>query len=285
MTNQQSKVKITTDCVCDLPQKILQRFKIEMIHYNIHMGDYEYQSETEVTSANVLEYMEKYGQPAIVKAPKIEEYQNFFEGALEENRQLLHIVMDSKIGASYINAMTAADNYPMVTVYDSKQFSGGLGILILYAAEAAEQGKSVEEIIKRLQEIQSQTSTSFFVGKADCLYKNHRISKRIQKLCSIFPMHLVLRLDNGIVKISFLRMGKTEDCYRRYVKGALRNKRINKEVLMITLAGCSYEQQRMILEEIKKYTDFENIVVNTASAAVTCNCGTESIGLQFLNET
>ena len=65
----------------------------------------------------------------------------------------------------------------------------------------------------------------------------------------------------------------------------LRNrKRIDERILFINYAGCTLEQKRMIRNEVEKCMNFERIIEQTTSAAVSCNCGPGTLGLIYLKK-
>lgn len=59
---------------------------------------------------------------------------------------------------------------------------------------------------------------------------------------------------------------------------------IDTRILFLTYAGCSMSQLDVILKEVKKYVDFQKIVVQKASATVSSNCGVGTFGLMFLRK-
>lgn len=277
------KVLITTDCVCDLSQETLRELEVEVVYYTIFAGEYEYRSELEVTSKNILDYVRTRRQYPKTQAPSKEEYAGFFKKHLKKGLPILHLVTGSKLGKCCENAVEAAKGYDNVYVYDTEQFSGGLGILVIHAARMAQDGKSLEEISVEVQKLQKQINTSFLVAESGFLYRSHRIKKWVKKMSDIFSLRLVFRIVYGEQKIALLRVGKLEECYKRYVKSVLKKANPQKELLILSVSGCSYESREMILAEIHKYAEFEQIIVNNVSAAIACNCGPQSIGLQFLN--
>lgn len=281
------KVVLTAECICDMPEHLLKEIDVNIIHYNICIGEYEYQTETEINTENILEYMERSDEKVETYAPKVEEYRSFFKANIKEGKPLLHLALDAQAGDSYVNAMEAAKDFPQVTVLDSRQISGGLGLLVLAAAEAADEGKNIAEIICQLDLLQKRVNTSFLISRGEYMYQKWNIQKGIVKILNRFPTHLEVRLKGGEIKTSYfkIKFGILQECYRGYIRGILKRARPDGGVLILTHAGCSYEQQEEIRREIEKYVHFNKIIVNTASAVVTCNCGGKSIGLQFLNET
>ena len=51
-----------------------------------------------------------------------------------------------------------------------------------------------------------------------------------------------------------------------------------------SIIGCTLEQKRMIRNEVEKCMNFERIIEQTSSAAVSCNCGPGTLGLIYLKK-
>lgn len=281
------KIVLTAECICDIPEPILRDAHVNIIHYKIGIGEYEYQTETEINTGNILEYMERLDKKVTAYGPTVEEYRSFFAENIEEGKPLLHLALNSQAGICYENALKAAKDFPQVTVFDTRQISGGMGLLVLMAVEAADCGEDIEAILRRLNLLQKRMNTSFLITRGDYVCERWKVNRGIAKLVEHFKGYLGIRLEKGEVKAPCysVRFGNLQECYRSYIRSALKRARPDKKILLVTHTGCTYEQQEEILKEIEKYWHFEKIIVNTASAVVTCNCGGKSIGLQFLNET
>lgn len=82
----------------------------------------------------------------------IEVQEEFFEKYLKQGYDILNISLSSALSGTYSQCKVAAENmmkkYPdrKIIVVDSVRYSGGLGLLVSYAGEMKQQGKSMEEI-------------------------------------------------------------------------------------------------------------------------------------------
>ena len=61
----------------------------------------------------------------------------------------------------------------------------------------------------------------------------------------------------------------------------MNKKNINKSILYVIYSGYTSEERHEILEEIKKYIKFEEIIVEKSSAVLTANSGTKFIGFSY----
>ena len=282
---KKKKISITTDCVCDLPAKWLEQFEVETMYYYVYTNHGRFCDLSEVSSDNLLKYMQQPGNEAHSSAPSPEEYEAFFADALSKSEKIVHISMASRGGNGYRAASAAAEGFDNVSVVDSGHLSSGMGIMVLHAAQMAQEGKGAEEICEMLSRLKDKISTSFIVPSPENLYRCGKVSKQVRDICEQLSLHPVLYLSQSKIKLKGVETGSVEMAYKRYIRHQLWDKRsIDTRLLFLTYAGCTMEQLEEIKKEIKKYVFFDHIEVQKASATISSNCGIGSFGLLFMKK-
>jgi len=235
----------------------------------------------EIASEAVLEYLER-GNKAHSQPASVEEFEKFFADALMEAEQVIHISVSSGIAMAYENAVEAAKCFDSVHVVDSTQVSGGMGMLALYAAQIASEGKTVPEILAKLEQLKPHISTSFVTGSVDAMYRNGRIGERVKKLCEILYLSPVISVVRGRLKCTGILAGNEDNTVKKYIRNQLRNKkRIDPRILIIAHAGCSKKRQAMIIKEVERHMKFEYVIFQKVSATIASNCGLNTFGLLY----
>jgi len=279
------KIAITAECICDLPEEWINKLQIGLMYCYVHTGEGRFCDLFEVSSDSLLNYLNVEGNHAHSSTADPSEYEYFFADELETAEQVLHITATMDLSGAYLNATQASKNFDNVTVIDSGQISSGHGLMVLYAASLAEKGKSVKEICAALELFRNRVCSNFFVPNTETLFRNGKIGSVVHKLCRVFHLHPVLGMSGNKLKLWKIETGALQKASRRYVKRLLRNsKQIDPSVLFVTYAGCTVRQQEELLEEVKKYVDFENIILQKASATVSSNCGVGTFGLMFVRK-
>ena len=282
---KKGKTGITSDCVCDLPQRLLNDYGIEVIPFHIRTESGCFSDITEITSDNVLEYIAE-GHKPISSASTAEEYRAFFEKQLKKHDKLIHITITSGMSLAFENACRAAEELNgNVTVIDSMHLSTGMGQIVIQAARLAEYGKSTEEIIDFITELRERVSTSFIAYSADCLYLNGKISRATAAVCKLFSVHPVLTINrNGQMKLGGVYVGNYENAAKKYIAKRLKGcTDIDRSCLFITHAGCSTKLLSLIRYEVERYNRADKIEITTASSTVSSNCGPSSFGVLFVH--
>ncbi|MGN0578837.1 MAG: DegV family protein [Ruminiclostridium sp.] len=283
------KISITTDCVCDLPDEYLKLHGVGIVYFYITTASGRFKDGYEITSENVIEYLDSGGERAETNAPEPEEYREFFENQLKSSEEVIHISISSHISNSCPNALAAlklmGEQGNRVHIVDSGHLSTGMGHMVIRAVEMREKGKSAEEIVSEMQALKKRVSTSFIAKNADYLYRNGRVSKAVRNICSTLSLHPVLTMKNGKMGVKALQIGNYDKSVRRYIKSELRSsKNIETKRLFITHAGCSIKAINEVRALAEKLYSFDEILVTKASATISSNCGAGTVGVLYINE-
>lgn len=279
------KIAITAECTCDLPKELLDKYQIRLMYCYVHTKDGRFCDLFEVSSDSLLNYLEEEGNYAHSSTAEPSEYEYFFADTLEEAEQVIHITATTALSGAYPNATQASKSFDNVTIVDSAHISSGHGLMVLYAAVMAEEGKSVEEICEALTEFKDRVNSNFLVPSTEALCRNGKVSGAVNKLCSGLNLHPVLHMSRNELKLWKIEAGRMKHVQRRYVKQLLRHsKQIDPGVLFLTYAGCTVRQLEEILEEVEKYMHFENVIAQKASATVSSNCGVGVFGLMYVRK-
>ena len=279
------KVAITADCICDLPKELLDRFQIRLMYTYVHTKEGRFCDLSEVSCDSLLEYLQVEGNYAHSSTASPEEYEYFFADTLEKAEHVLHITATASLSGAYPYASQASKSFDNVTVFDSEHISSGHGLMVLYAASLAEEGKDTHEICEALEQFKELVCSNFLVPNTAALYRNGKLGGMVHKLCSILNLHPVLRMSENKLKLWKIETGNMRQMNRKYVRALLRGSRqIDKRLIYITYAGCSVRQLDEILAEVEKYVKFDKIILQKASATVSSNCGIGIFGLMFVRK-
>ena len=281
------KIGISTDCICDLPEHFLKANGVDTMYFYIHTATGRFRDGIEITSENILEYLENGETILRSNVPDPEEYKAFFEKNLREYEEIIHIATSDRIGVSYPNATAAlqlmGEDAKRVTLVNSRSVSSGLGHMVLRAVALRDQGKSVAEIVEGCESMKEKISSSFIVPNADYLHRMGYVGRGVKVLSRLLSIHPVLFVKNGKLSVKSFRTGNYEKAVMRYVRSELKHSEsIDKRKLFITHAGCPTR----ILSQVKKEADrlcrFDEMTVTMASAAISSNCGPETVGVLFV---
>lgn len=283
-----SMIGISTDCVCDLPYEYVAENNVGIVYFYIATKTGRFRDVHEITSENMLEYLEGQNGEALTFAPDVEEYCRFFKTNLENHQEIIHICVSRHISQSYNNAVKAAEELQeegkRVHVVDSGHLSTGLGHMVMHAVDLLQAGRTIPQILEALEKMRPHISTSFVTVNADYLYLNKRVSKGVRDICRYFTLHPVLAMKDGKITLKKVLVGNYERASLRYIRGELRrHKGINKKRAFITHVGCSVRFIGDVKREVERHCHFEELISTKASATISGNCGMGTFGILYVH--
>ena len=282
---KRKKIYITTDCTCDIPSELLEKYDIKLMYLYIKTPFGRFADTREIDSDSLAQYVSLENSTAVGDSVTVEEIEEFFAEALTQAEHVIHISLASKCGRSHGIAVTAAKGFDHVHVIDSGQISCGQGLVVLYAAKLAMEGKTATEICDLVNKMKQRVHTRFIMPSADIFYQNGRTSAFAAKLCRVLHLHPYAGLIQKKAVLRGLLVGSLESAWRQGIHMLMRRKRkINKDIVFVTHVGCSVKQQEWIRKEISKYIKFDRIIIQKASFTSACNVGMESIGIAYYSE-
>lgn len=281
-----SRVIISTDCVCDLPQNLVEKYSIPIMCYYMQVGTARFQDIKEINSDNILEYMEQDDTMLATMSASVEEYRAFFGEIAEGGRRsVIHISVAKHISNGYKNAMEAAKELPYVQVVDSGKVSGAMGLFVLVAADLAKKGATRDIILQRLENVRERINCSFVVRSPRYLVYNKRMRGIWANRLEALSLHPIMTLHNSAFVRGGFCFGNDYQYARSYIDKRIGNvNKISNEVLFIVTAGCDYDLQQYIVAEVKKRVEWKHIYVVKASATISCNSGPGTFSLAYFNK-
>ena len=195
-------VRIVTDSACDLAQAQVDEHGIEIVPLSIRFGDEEYVDRTELSVDEFYAKMAETGILPETAAPSPGAFEQAFRKLGGGGDEVVCINLSAALSATMQSAAAAAKSLEgeiPVTVVDSRALTIGLGNLVIAAAEAAERGAGVEEIVTLVNDLSDRTRMWGLLNTLDNLLKGGRIGKAQQLMGSVLSIKPVLDMSTGEV--------------------------------------------------------------------------------------
>ncbi len=173
-------IKILTDTSCDLPDEILEQYQIDMIPLRVTFADGEtYLDRWELSPELFVKKMAASKTLPKTAAPDPSTFIEHFEKGLREAGEVLFISLSSGLSSTYQIAQLARQMLcnTKVRVFDTLSASLGTGIIAVRAAQMAAAGLSMDDIIKRLENILNLKLTIFTLNTLENVVKGGRLKK------------------------------------------------------------------------------------------------------------
>ena len=280
------QIIISSDSTCDLSRELIQRYNIRILPMGISLGDEIFRDGIDITPDAIYAHAAETGQLPKTSAINMAEDADFFEELTRDGSAVIHFTISSAMSATYNNARMAAEDFEDVYVVDAKNLSTGSGLLVLAAAEMAQQGMEAEEIAQKVSAMADYVDASFVVDNLEYLAKGGRCSAVAAFGANLLQLKPCISVKNGTMGVGKKYRGKFEKVLPAYVADRLSNSEdIDLERIFVTHAGCDPQLVESVAELVRNTLPFKEVLVTRAGCTVSSHCGANTLGILFVRKT
>jgi hypothetical protein len=195
-------VMVVTDSTCDLELAIMEQNDIEMAPLQVMFGEETFRDRIDMTADEFYHRLKTADKIPRTSLPQGSAFLEAFEHQAPRCGKILGIYISSALSGTWQAGRKWGEEFggDKVVTYDSMQASLGLGMMVLEAAQMAENGSDMGDIIIRLDEMRKKISTFFTVDRLDYLLKNGRIGLAKKVFGQALGVKPILKLESGQVR-------------------------------------------------------------------------------------
>ena len=279
------QVIISSDSTCDLSKELIDRYQIRILPMGVTLGDNIYRDGIDITPDDIYAHHAKTGQLPKTSAINMAENTDFFAELTQNGSAVIHFTIGSSMSATYHNARIAAEEFDDVYVVDSKNLSTGNGLLVIAAAEMAQQGIAPKEIAEKVSALAAHVDASFVVDNLEYLAKGGRCSGVAAFGANLLQLKPCIPVRNGAMGVGKKYRGKFEKVLIGYVADRLANTEdIALDRVFVTHAGCDPKVVNDVVDAVKNTLPFKEVLVTRAGCTVSSHCGANTLGVLFIRK-
>jgi len=195
------RVRIVTDSTAQfLDPAIVERLGITVVPLSISLGTRVYREGVDIDSATFLRLAQQSDIPARLIAPSPEDFAAVFRRLNQETDQVLALLMSRRLSQTWENALRASKTLLgrcEIVPLDSMTLSVGLALLVEKAAQAAESGASLEEIVHQARSQLHHVYSVFYVNELTYLRHTGLLSEAQTILGTMLDIKPFLTIEEG----------------------------------------------------------------------------------------
>lgn len=194
-----TKIKIVTDSTSYISKEFVDKNGIKVVPLS-----YVFDGET-FTEGFKGEFEEFFSKLETTKLfpttsqPPAGEFYNVFKECIEEGREIIAIVISSKLSGTYNSAVLAKNMLEdrRVTIIDSETSASNLRFLVEDALRLANEGKSAEEISEYLNKMKKEMRILLTTGTLEYLRRGGRLSGLGSTVGNLLNIKPIIELQDG----------------------------------------------------------------------------------------
>jgi DegV family protein with EDD domain len=282
---------ITADSNCDLPDSLINKYRIGIIPHYYYLEDITYGGEVNLAPKEFYDKMRSGLMPTTI-ASNPEVIRSTFRRIIEQGQDILHISFSSALSAGYSNVVMGAreicEENPdaKIIVLDTLNVSLGEGLFAIKAACMREAGKSIDEAAQWLEEHKQDFCVRFTVDNLFHLHRGGRISKTtaiVGAMLNIKPILYVnqeghldpLKTIRGRKKSLSTLCDEMMDSIGKYE---------HTDDPICIVHGDAYDDARFLEERVRELLPEKQIIMNYVSPSIGAHSGPGAIGVIFMGE-
>ena len=278
-----SRVYIVTDSTADLTDEEVKQFEISIVPMNISIDDENYIDGVTITKEEFKQKMISSSELPKTAQPSIGRFVEVYDELGKNGDSVISIQMMRSISGTVDAARQAADiTETNVTVVDSDFTSRSMGMIVKEAAKAAQEGKSVEEILEIIEDAKKRTTLYLTVVNLDNLIKGGRISQLMGMFSNLLNIKLFLQVIHG--KIEIIQKGRgLKSLQKKYEEIFEEMKAVPSGIQEIGImhAGLSEFNEGNITRVRELFPDVPLTIVTT-SPIIMSHTGVDAMAITYL---
>lgn len=202
-----TKVAIVTDSTACIPEPLMEQLNIHWLPYYIHRGEEALRDMVTIKPKEFYEWLPSAEDLPQTACPGPGEYLELYERLGEEHsvQEIVSIHMTSKGSGAYQAAASAlamlrerSENLN-VEVIDTLNVSMCHGWMVIEAARAALEGKSMAEVVERVKQLIPITKMIQTADTLKYLYMGGRIGRARHLVGSLLNIKPLISMEDGII--------------------------------------------------------------------------------------
>ncbi|CAM2742637.1 DegV family protein [Legionella worsleiensis] len=188
-------IALVTDSSADLAQSILDEYQIHIIQLNMHLDGHHLLDRICVNPDSFYDRLSTLKQYPKTSFPSPALLAEQISHLADHYEQVLILPISQGLSGTHDAIVKASEGLNNVHVVNSCQTSGGLGLLVRFAAQLIASGMPVNAIKQELIAKIAQIEIMVYVNNFDSLIRSGRIGRISGKIAQLTQIKPIIRLD------------------------------------------------------------------------------------------
>ena len=240
-----TQVKIVTDSSVTIEPEVVKELNITIVPLSVMIDGVLY-SDADLKEGEFLHLMQQSKNLPKTSQPPVGVFAEVFEELGKDGSQVVAIHMSHALSGTVEAARQGASlSSSDVTVIDSSFTDQAMKFQVVEAAKLAKEGKDLETILARIEEVKNHTELYIGVSTLENLVKGGRIGRVTGLLSSLLNIRVVMQMKNH--ELQPIAKGRGAKTFKKWLE-ELTNTLSQKSVAEI---GISYAGTNEWANEMK----------------------------------
>lgn len=285
INHKRSQVAILTDSGADLPEELISKLDIHVVPILVSFDQECYIDKVTLSAQEFYHLLKRNPHHPKTSQPSPGDFKRQYQYLSSHYDSVVSIHLPQKISGTFTSSENVARQMAeeKISVLDALTTSGAQGLVVQYAAEMAQAGKSREEIVAAIKDIAPKSKLFAVFTNLAYVERGGRLSSGKRKLLQFLHALPILGFDaNGAVKPQGALFGKKNlaEKMAKFIRKKIDTQKTYRMIVTHCDALKEAEKLKSLLVEQNK--NIESIYLMPCGAALGAHTGpgTMAVALQ-----
>ncbi len=284
--------KIVTDSCANLTGNLIEKYGVEVISLQYHMMNKSYDSYIKGQEPNFTEAYKFLREKGKVTTSLVgrDACDNVIIPLLQQGNDVLILAFSSGLSGTYQNIVTAAEDYKetfpdrKIIVVDTLSASMGQGLLVHYAVELKNQGKTIEEVAQWVEDNKLNLVHVFTLDDLFFLKRGGRLSGTGAVVGTVLGIKPLMHVANdGKLYVTGKARGRKAAIEHLINSLEAQGENIKDQTIFLT-HGDSFEDAKFIAAAVKTRYGVKEVVINCLDPVIASHSGPGTLAIFFMGK-
>ncbi|MFC1919959.1 DegV family protein [Chloroflexota bacterium] len=195
-------VHVVTDSTCDLPSQVVKDLGITVVPAYVHFGTLSYRDGVDLSTEEFYPRLVSSSKFPTTSAPSAGAFAEVYNRLADETDGIVSIHVSSKLSAVHSSALLGKELVEkdcQIEVIDSTFTSMAMGLLVIAAARASQDGADINQITDLVKGSIPRTHLLAFVETLEYLRRGGRLGKAPWLLGSLLRIRAFITFRDGLI--------------------------------------------------------------------------------------
>jgi len=282
--------EIVTDSSANLTEELIEEYGISIISLFFMLEGKEYSSYTKDEKTDISKFykMMRDGKVMTTSTFNMSACEKVFESILSKGKDVLYLGFSSALSGTYNTASIIAEKlkekYPNNKIYsiDTLSASMGQGLLVYYAAQQRQKGKSIEEVKDWVLNNRLKLCHWFTVDDLFFLKRGGRISSTTAIVGTLLSIKPILHVDDEgkLIPVGKVR-GRKKSLNELVIEMEKNCIEPEEQTIFISHGDC-IEDAEYVKDLIMKKLNVKEILISYVEPVIGAHSGPGTVALFYI---
>ncbi len=278
-------IAFVTDSTAYIPPDLVKQYAITVAPQTLIWGDETFRDGVDIQPDEFYARLKNAKVMPSTAQVSMVAMQEIFQRLIDQGHDVVATFISAKLSGTMQSAIQACEALgpagSKVTVIDSDTTSMAMGYMLLTAARAAQQGASVAECKKLIEEGRKHVGVYFAVDTLEFLHRGGRIGGATRFIGSALNLKPILQLKDGHVE-AIDRVRTKSKAVDKLLELVTNDVKGQSNIRLATLHANAEQEARALLERAAAQLHPVETVLSQVSPVVGVHAGPGTVGLVYM---